>query len=78
MIGLSVHGDRGSIPNKNPAIRGGVQFGRSEPFGPRAEPDETSSGDALVEIVRLAQDVAATPDGLDEVAAFRGIGELLA
>src|SRR5258707_9076329 len=28
--------------------------------------------------MRLAQHVAAAPDGLDEVAPFRGVGELLA
>src|SRR3954453_13253845 len=33
---------------------------------------------AAVAVVRLAQHVAAAPDGLDVVAALRGIGELLA
>src|SRR5579864_819422 len=64
--------------NKNPAIRGGVQFGRSEPGGPRGRTFRRSGGDALVEIVRLTQHVAAAPDGLDEIAAFGGVGELLA
>src|ERR1700746_1662074 len=36
------------------------------------------SGNAFVHIVRFAQHVAAAPDGLDEVAAFGGVGDLLA
>ena len=39
MIRLSVHPDRGHLPkNKNPAICGGVQFGRSEPVGAQVNP----------------------------------------
>ena len=38
----------------------------------------SSGGNAFFDLVRLAQHVAASPDGLDEVAAFGGVGELLA
>jgi hypothetical protein len=37
-----------------------------------------SGGNAFFDLMRFAQHVAAAPDGLDEVAAFAGIGELLA
>src|SRR5205823_14996899 len=66
----------GGPPNKNPAIRGGVQSGgvslaaRHKPCG--------SGGDELFDLVRLAQHVAAAPHGLDEVAAFGSVRQLLA
>src|ERR1700688_722353 len=37
-----------------------------------------SGGNSLLDLVRLAQHVAAAPHGLDEVAAFGGVGEILA
>src|SRR5579864_3428161 len=61
--------------NKNPAICGGVQSGRSEPTGSH---ETGSGGNALFMVVRLAQHVAAAPHRLDEVAPLRGVGELLA
>jgi hypothetical protein len=39
MIWQSVHPGHSHLPkNKNPAIRGGVQFGRSEPVGAQVDP----------------------------------------
>src|SRR5215475_16152165 len=68
--------DTGSIPNKNPAIRGGVH---SNAASTSARDGTTESGrNTLIKIVWLAQHIATAPDGLDEVAAFGGIGELLA
>src|SRR3569623_101023 len=71
--------------NKNPAICGGGSVWEEQAVEPglKARPGlarETreSGGDALVYVVRLAQHVAAAPDGLDEVAALGGVGELLA
>src|SRR5262249_59322636 len=68
--------DTGSIPNKTPAIRGGVH---SNAASTSARDGTTESGrNTLIQIVWLAQHIATAPDGLDEVAAFGGIGELLA
>src|SRR6185437_6632075 len=63
-------------PNKNPAVAAG-----SSPGGAGvAARDKTmsSGGNALFVLMRLAQHVAAAPHGLDEVAAFGSVGELLA
>src|SRR5215468_11191945 len=68
--------ETGSIPNKNPAIRGGVH---STDASTSARDGTKQSGrNTLIQIVWLAQHIATAPDGLDEVAAFGGIGELLA
>src|SRR4051812_24768722 len=40
--------------------------------------DATSGGDALFHLGRLAQHVAAAPDGLDVVLPLAGVRELLA
>src|ERR1700722_644045 len=63
-------------PNKNPAIYGGVQSGGESRSG--SSVNLRSGGNALFDLVRLAQHIAAAPHGLDEVAAFGGVGELLA
>src|SRR3984957_18737350 len=62
-------------PNKNPAIYGGVQSGGESRSG--SSVNLRSGGNALFDFVRLAQHIAAAPHGLDEVAAFGGVGELL-
>jgi hypothetical protein len=59
---------------KNPAIRGGVQSG-GESLTKLHSGIRRGCGLLLV---RLAQHVAAAPDGFDEVAAFGSIRELLA
>src|SRR3954453_14809026 len=56
--------------------RRGPGWEEQAPKGSRVNPG--SGGNALFDLVRLAQHVAAAPHGLDEVAAFRGIRELLA
>src|SRR6516225_10771537 len=68
--------DTRSIPNKNPAIRGGVH---SNAASTSARDGTTESGrNTLIQIVWLAQHIATAPDGLDEIAAFGSVGELLA
>src|ERR1700704_1554789 len=54
--------------------RGSV--GRREPDG--LSVNFRSGGNALFDLVRLAQHIAAAPHGLDEVAPLGGVGELLA
>src|SRR4051795_2141687 len=56
--------------------RRGPGWEEQAPKGSRVNPG--SGGNALFDLVRLAQHVAAAPNGLDEVAAFGGIRELLA
>src|ERR1700722_8006787 len=63
-------------PNKNPAIYGGVQSGGESRSG--SSVNLRSGGNALFDLLRLAQHIAAAPHGLDEVAAFGGVGQLLA
>ena len=57
-------------PNENPAISGGV---RNDPkLGGESQTGSTQlqlGGDALFRLGRLAQHVAAAPDGLDVVLA---------
>src|SRR5579859_7261203 len=73
---------RRSLPQKTktPPFAAGSSFGRSEPqlAGRTPNPKPSLSGDTLVHVMRLAQHIAAAPDSLDEIAAFGGVGELLA
>src|SRR5215471_16082424 len=62
--------------NKNPAIRGGVSWEES----PIRSGENRSAlrRNARLVVRRLAQHIAAAPDGLDVVLAVRRVGELLA
>src|SRR5215831_16532921 len=62
--------------NKNPAIRGGVSWKES----PTRSGENRSAlrRNARLVVRRLAQHIAAAPDGLDVVLAVRRVGELLA
>src|ERR1700737_1616427 len=62
--------------NKTPAVCGGVPVGRRR--AAQARRKLVSGGNALFDLVRLAQHIAAAPHGLDEVAPLGGVGELLA
>src|SRR5205823_14172546 len=51
-------------------------FAAGSSWGDQAK--SRSGGDALFHLVRLAQHIAAAPHCFDEIASFRGVGELLA
>src|SRR5262245_32926909 len=61
---------------KTPPFAAGSSRGGASHLGLATE--GRSGRDPLVGLVRLAQHVAAAPHGLDEVAAFGGVGEFLA
>src|SRR3979411_682423 len=61
---------------KNPRHLRRGSVGRREPDG--LSVNFRSGGNALFDLMRLAQHVAAAPDGFDEVAAYGSIGGLFA
>src|ERR1700759_4856508 len=61
---------------KTPPFAAGSSLGGASLSGSPGKP--SLGGNAFIHVVRLAKHVAAAPEGLDEVAAFGSVGELLA
>src|SRR5215831_10992336 len=72
---VSAHAGDRFYPKQKPRHSRRGPLNRREHFGSRPK---QSGRNTLIQIVWLAQHIATAPDGLDEVAAFGGIGELLA